>query len=289
MNSTPQNIQIIPWNKHYETEALELLKKYEETSLLLLENLKSFGPTLTEDSYSGNFKCLVKNGQVVAVFALTRVGNLIVQTDYNENYAEIIVNACLQENIPFHGVVGDWELVKPIWDYAKQKIPTLKENSGKKDILYSVNLEGIAPNNSEHKIKYLDAADYAAWDKLNQAFQLEQHLDQEEAPTIKHQRFIQEVTNQRWLGLFIDQQLVSTVAYIACVNKVGQVGGVYTLPAMRRKGLVRTLMLRLMYDGKVKKHLDRLILCTGEDNFRAIKLYESLGFKKIGYFGLLFG
>lgn len=195
----------------------------------------------------------------------------------------------IQKNIPFHGVVGEWSLAKSIWDCAKQKIPTLKENPCKKNILYSVNLEGITPNNSEHEIKYLDPSDYAAWDKLNQAFQLEQNLDQEEAEAVRHRRFIQEIANQYWLGLFIGQQLVSTVAYIACVNKMGQIGGVYTLPAMRRKGLVRALMLQLMYDGKVKKHLDRLILCTGEDNFRARNLYESLGFKKIGYFGLLFG
>jgi len=138
-----QNIQVILWNKHYETKALELLKKYEETSLLLLENLKSFGPTLTEDTYSGNFKCLIKDERVVAVFALTRVGNLIVQTDHNENYMDIIINACMQENLPFHGVVGDWILAKPLWDCARQKIPTLQEHAHKKAILYSANLNGV--------------------------------------------------------------------------------------------------------------------------------------------------
>ena len=289
MNTIAKNIKVIPWNKHYETQALEFLKRHEETSLLVLENLKTFGPTLTEDSYSGNFKCLIDDEQVVAVFALTRAGNLIVQTDRNEDYAEIIVNACLQEAITFHGVVGDWELAKSIWDCARQKIPTLKENPCKKAILYNVNLEGIEPNHSEHEIKYLTPPDYAAWNKLYQALQLEQHLDHDEAEKIRQRRFMHETARQYWLGLFIYNQLVSIVAYIACTNQTGQVGGVYTLPAMRRKGLVKTLMLQLMYDAKVKRNLDRMVLCTGEDNFRARQLYEGLGFKKIGYFGLLFG
>jgi len=41
----------------------QLLKKHKETSLMLLSNLKKYGSRLTGQLYSGNYKCLLKNGR----------------------------------------------------------------------------------------------------------------------------------------------------------------------------------------------------------------------------------
>lgn len=79
-------IQLIGLNETIEQQAYDLLNQYEETSLFLLSNLKTYGVKLTEDTYSADFKYLIKNGQVVAVFALTKRGSLIVQTDRASNY-----------------------------------------------------------------------------------------------------------------------------------------------------------------------------------------------------------
>ena len=101
MKGASQSIEIVPWSRPIEATALPLLYQYEETSLFLLSNLKTYGPALTSDTYSGNFKCLVKNGRVMAVFDLTKAGNLLVQTDRKDNYAEIIIDECRREPIVF--------------------------------------------------------------------------------------------------------------------------------------------------------------------------------------------
>ena len=110
-------IQVVNWNKQLEQQAYELLNKYEETSLFLLLNLKTYGPKLTEASYSADFKCLIKDGQVIAVFALTKVGNLLIQADRKADYSAIIVDECLKEPIPLRRIVGEWSLAKRILDY----------------------------------------------------------------------------------------------------------------------------------------------------------------------------
>jgi RimJ/RimL family protein N-acetyltransferase len=48
-------------------------------------------------------------------------------------------------------------------------------------------------------------------------------------------------------------------------------------------------MLVLLKDASLHLGLRKLILFTGEHNEAARRLYESIGFFKIGYFGLLFG
>lgn len=282
-------IQVIDWNKTLEPQACELLYKYEETSLFLLANLKMYGSKLTGDTYSGNFKCLVKNGKVVAVFALSKIGNLIMQTDRAENYSEFIFQTCLHEAIPLKGVVGDWELVKPIWDYAKKQLPQLKEKLCAKEILFRIMLDDFVRTDPAHNVRYLNAHDYHEWLPLIKAFSQEQNVDQGESDDDRRVRFLQEVQRESWFGLFLDKKLVSMAAFTANINQTSMVGSVYTLPEMRGKGFAKKIMQQLLLDGKSSKHLQKVVLFTGENNYPAISLYKSLGFIRIGYFGLLFG
>jgi hypothetical protein len=78
-------------------------------------------------------------------------------------------------------------------------------------------------------------------------------------------------------------------AFTAHVNNIGLIGGVYTIPEKRNLGFAKNLLYQLLLDGKINKHMGKIILFTGEDNIAAIKLYENLGFKQIGFFAQLFG
>ena len=70
MQTTFDNIEIRNWDNQLAEQATKLLIDHAETSLFLLANLQSYGPRLTEkDSYSGDFKCLVKNGMLLQSFA----------------------------------------------------------------------------------------------------------------------------------------------------------------------------------------------------------------------------
>ncbi|EKE01649.1 MAG: hypothetical protein ACD_21C00083G0007 [uncultured bacterium] len=290
MEFLSDKMEVVLLNKSLEKQTVEFLNKHEETSLFLLSNLKNYGATLTDDTYSGNFKCLLKNKEIVAVFALTRIGNLLVQTDHKADYSEVIVNACLKESVSFRGVISDWEIAKPIWECAKLRIPFFKENVCKKEILFKLSMGNLVNIESKHTIEYLKESNYAEWSALHRVLmsELKLNLDQEDAEA-ERKRFLQDTNNKNWLGLFVDGRLVSIAAYIARFGNTGQIGSIFTASDMRRRGLMKELIVQLLLDGKNNKKMEKVILFTDENNYAAIGLYEGLGFKRIGYFGLLFG
>jgi len=283
------SIKVFKWNEQIEKQAIELLNKYEETSLFLLSNLKTYGPDLNDNSYSADFKCLVKKEKVVVVFALTKIGNLIFQTDRSQDYSNIIIGECLKEFIPLKGIVADWDLAKHIWNYAKIHIPQLKETVHQKEVLFKLSLKNITIKKTKFDIRYLNDSDYHEWNRLHDMFLRERGLYQAEDEVLKHQRFLKDTKSQYLLGLFFDEKLISIAAFTAHVNNIGLIGGVYTLPEKRKLGFAKDLIYQLLLDGKINKHMEKIILFTGEDNFAAIKLYEDLDFKRVGFFALLFG
>jgi len=283
------SFEVVKWSNQVEKQAMALLNQYEDTSFFLLSNLNTYGPKLGEETYSADFKCLVKNKKVVAVFALTKIGNLLLQTDHLQDYSSLIVNECLKDSLQLKGVVADWGLAKPVWDYVKEQLFQLKETAYQKDILFKILLNDLPVQKSTFDICYLKADDYEAWNLLNNHFLHERGLYQAEDENLKHRRFIQDTEAKYLMGLFMHGKIISMAAYTAYVNKTGVIGGVYTLPEKRRQGYSQALIYQLLLDGKINKKMDKVILFTGEDNIPAVKLYEGLGFERIGYFGLLFG
>jgi predicted GNAT family acetyltransferase len=70
---------------------------------------------------------------------------------------------------------------------------------------------------------------------------------------------------------------------------LGQLGGVYTLPAFRKKGFAKSLISHLMGELQSLDKVHHLIIFTGEGNKAAKRLYESLGAHFVGHYALLFG
>jgi ribosomal protein S18 acetylase RimI-like enzyme len=64
-------------------------------------------------------------------------------------------------------------------------------------------------------------------------------------------------------------------------NRVGLIGVVAVIPTMRRRGIARAMMLRVMRWLKEHDH-DRAALAVTVENRAAYELYSSLGFKEIG-------
>jgi GNAT superfamily N-acetyltransferase len=78
----------------------------------------------------------------------------------------------------------------------------------------------------------------------------------------------------------------SMCAFNAAAGTVVQIGGVYTPPALRGRGLARAVvagaLLLAQADGA-----DRAVLFTGETNAAALKAYRALGFVDAGDYSLL--
>jgi ribosomal protein S18 acetylase RimI-like enzyme len=266
------------------------LESHVDTSLFLLSTLAALGPRLGHHLNSGNFRKIEENGEIVAVFCLTRRGNLLVQAGGRIDLAEQIFEACEGEPIEVRGVVGEWPMAEALWKLLRAD-PRFETSHNLKDVLYRLMLKDtVGPMPESPNVRLLDAADFTQWERLNTAYFAELSLPLQATLEQRRNDFIMRVRSGLWWGAFDDNyELVSIAALNATYGALGQVGGVYTRPCERRKGLSYAVMQMLITDCRHRLGFDKLVLFTGEDNTSARKLYESLGFEAAGAFGLLLG
>lgn len=266
------------------------LESHVDTSLFLLSTLAALGPRLGHHLNSGNFRLIEEEGQIVAVCCLTRRGNLLVQAGGRTDLAEQVFEACESETIEVRGVVGEWPMAEALWKLLRAD-PRFETTHNLKDILYRLMLNRKPGTRVESaNVRALDAGDFVQWERLNSAYFAELSLPLQATLEQRRTDFIVRIRSGLWWGAFDDcHELVSIAALNATYGSLGQVGGVYTRPAERRKGLSRAVMQLLIEDCAKRLHFEKLVLFTGEDNMPARKLYESLEFEPAGAFGVLLG
>jgi ribosomal protein S18 acetylase RimI-like enzyme len=71
--------------------------------------------------------------------------------------------------------------------------------------------------------------------------------------------------------------------WIDPVNRIGDFGPVGALPAYRRQGLTRAVLLEGLRRMQARG-MDRVCVSTGETNTPARRLYESVGFKIVNQY-----
>ena len=65
-----------------------------------------------------------------------------------------------------------------------------------------------------------------------------------------------------------------------------QVGGVYTPPALRRRGYAACVLAQSLLDARAEG-AERSILFTATENVPAQRCYEGLGYERLGDFGVV--
>jgi predicted GNAT family acetyltransferase len=272
------------------------LESHVDTSLFLLSTLSALGPRLGSHLNSGNFRLIEEQQKVVAVCCLTRRGNLLVQAGGRADLAEQIFEACETEPIEIRGVVGEWPTAEALWTLLRAD-PRFEPTHALKDVLYRLPLQAAttrallddAAAHGRH-VRTLEINDFVEWERLNSAYFAELSLPLQATLEQRRTDFVVRVRSGLWWGAFDDcYELVSVAALNATYGSMGQVGGVYTRPAERRRGFSRAVMQRLVEDCRSRLGFDKLVLFTGEDNTGARRLYESVGFEAAGAFGLLLG
>jgi len=277
------------------TEDLErvraFLEAHVETSLFLLSNLAIFGPRLTDHWNSGNYRLIEEAGRVVAVFCLTRRGNLLAQAGGRADLAEPIMEDCESETIEISGIAGEWPTAVALWELLRAD-PRFEPGLASRDVLYRLALPGRAATRrlpTGLVVRPLDAGDFEQWERLNTAYCAELNLPLPVVDAAHEAEFARRARARWWWGAFAGSQLAAIVGLNAAYGSVGQVGGVYARPADRKKGFARAAMELLVEEGRACHEFEKLILFTNEENHAARRLYESLDFEVAGAFGLLLG
>ena len=270
------------------------LESHVDTSLFLLSTLAALGPRLGSHLNSGNFRQIEEGGQVVAVFCLTRRGTLLVQAGGRTELAERIFEGIEAEHIEVRGIVGEWPTAEALWKLLRAD-PRFEPTHALKDVLFRLMLKesprpADGPPYESLTVRALDVGDFMQWEGLNSAYFAELSLPLQATLEQRRVDFMVRIRSGLWWGAFDDNyDLMSIAAINATYGSMGQVGGVYTRPADRRKGLAKAVMRLLIEDCRKRLRFEKLILFTGEDNTSARKLYESLDFQEAGGFALLLG
>jgi predicted GNAT family acetyltransferase len=267
------------------------LESHVDTSLFLLSTLSALGPRLGNHLNSGNFRVIEEHGKIVAVCCLTRRGNLLVQAAGRADLAEQIFEACEADAIEIRGIVGEWPTAEALWNLLRAD-PRFEPTHTLKDVLYRLMLKEApaTPIADSVAVRALDGNDFVEWEQLNRAYFAELSLPLQATLEQRRTDFLIRVRSGLCWGAFDENYELASIASLnASYGSMGQVGGVYTRPADRRRGLSKAVMRLLIDDCRVRLGFDKLVLFTGEDNFAACKLYESIGFDVAGAFGLLLG
>lgn len=272
------------------------LERHVDTSLFLLSTLSALGPRLGPHLNSGNFQLVEEGGSIVAVFCLTRRGNLLVQAGGRADLANAIFEVCAAESIETRGVVGEWPIAQALWELLRAD-PRFVPTHNLKDVLYRLRLRNAYPVRQDDSeapegisVQTLDEGDFEPWERLNTEYFEELRLPLQASLEQRRTDYLLRIRSGLWWGAFdVDHQLVSIAALNATYGALGQVGGVYTRPSHRKRQIGRAVMRLLIEDSRVRLGFNKLVLFTGESNAAARRLYESVGFQAAGAFGLLLG
>lgn len=271
-----------------QKQMIAFLKNHDDYTLFLLGNFENYGPSLGEAPYSGNYYLVRLDNEIIAVFCLTMSGSLLFQSIIREPIFETVLATCLEEKIPITGLVGDWEFCSVFWQFLKEKKIIQTEKFISKEILYQTNVSSRL-SILQSNVRLLEADDYTQWKPLRLDYLIEEGFPNNLTDKQMLELFIDKCNKKIIWGFFVNNQLVSIADLNAKAFDLGQLGGVYTAPKFRQKGYSKAVISKLLADLKTIHSINKLIIFTGEKNFPAQKLYESIGVKQIGHFALLFG
>jgi len=93
-------------------------------------------------------------------------------------------------------------------------------------------------------------------------------------------KYVELIGKQPIFGVFVNGELVSYAGSFIQLPEVWMIGGVYTYPEHRSKGYA-TLATSAVTE-EASKNAEAAALFVRPDNYSAIRVYEKIGYKKIG-------
>ncbi|MCK5883374.1 MAG: GNAT family N-acetyltransferase [Bacteriovoracaceae bacterium] len=280
-------MKIIYLDNKFLSEAFTYLNQHVEYSMFLLQNLSKIGPRKTGDHNSGDFNIVINEGKIVGIFVLAKRGNLLFSLDKEVIEMDILNYLYETEEIEITGVLGENSRSKFFWHLIKSKNDTLVETFTSNEILYRMNLADSCADVSGAMVYPLDK--FSTYTELSKSFYLEQGLEDISSDEQRLKTFEQRVCDGHIWCYKDREEIVSMCSLNAVYKDIAQVGGVFTPKRHRLKGFSKKCMKKLVYDCITKLNLSTIILFTGTENISAQKVYEGIGLKKIGSYGMYFG
>jgi len=255
-------IQRLSTSNQIEQQARVLLEKYEENCLFLSGNLYDHGTNLDRNKVnSGNYKCIISEDTIIAVFVLCVRGNILCQLDFEktdkneelrQKLLDLILDECIKEceteHLHIYGILCDFKTLQGL----KQRL----ENKGIWKNA-SISLEHLYTKNLDRNEKYEVIQLQHVKSRILEAQHFEQYLVlikqlQSDNDIVEHlnieqlrAEYLKKCQNGTIFGTVLtdtdakgNEILLSTASISGITeNKLGMVGGVVTDREKKGKGI----------------------------------------------------
>jgi ribosomal protein S18 acetylase RimI-like enzyme len=218
------------------------------------------------------------------------MGNLILQSP--PEHVAALTRAAQEAAVrPIRGIFGPRDQVRTAMEALRLKEDELQLDG--LDDLFSLRLGDLAVPEilsagkvRGRRIERRDLDQATAW---RIAYCVEALGAEETAELAEKSRGIVEGSYERgdtWV-LEDEGRLVACTSFNAAIAEAVQVGGVWTPPELRGRGYGRAVVAVSLLDAHAES-VEHALLFTAETNVPAIRAYESLGFRRIGDYRLVF-
>jgi predicted GNAT family acetyltransferase len=233
--------------------------------------------------FQGTYAAAFENGQMVGVVAHYWNHNLIFQTSaHHDALARAAISASGRQ---LKGLIGPANQVEQAWQALCLEGSALQMDE--QEQLYSLRLQDLieppALSSGQVHGRRIEPEDVDLVTEWRVAYAIET-LGDEYSSELEQQcrRSVENAleTGHTWI-LEREGERVACSSFNAAILEAVQVGGVWTPPALRRRGYGRCAVAASLLDARTNS-VEQAILFTGERNIPAQKAYRALGFRRIG-------
>jgi predicted GNAT family acetyltransferase len=275
-----------------DRDALEqFLERHADSSMFLRANSRNGGLVDQGERYQGTYAAAIEGDRIAAVAAHWWNGLVTVQTPVAG--PEVVRAAVRASGRAVSGINGPWAhavVAREALDLAAAPM-----RSESREVLYALGLDDLlVPEtlaSGRVRCRRPDASDMsmlATW-RATYRVELEGHPDGPELRAAARQD-VESLNAESRDFVLVDgddsRRLLAYSAFNAVLSDVVQVGGVFTPADLRRRGYARAVVAGSLIVARARA-VERAILFTGEVNVAARRAYETIGFRRVGDYGLL--
>ena len=258
--------------------ALEFLQRDPLINVYLISRL------IEERSLASTQIVVVRhNGAIVLVASLATnlvlAGDRSFSADITESAIALVADRIITRMLPVRAIISPADLVETLWTQLRTRLdpPTVVRMN---QPVYAVRRRLDFPD--------FELARYSTVRDLDQLIPAcaamhkeEVGIDPLERDAVGYRERIRElVDKKRSVVRIVEGVIAAKCEYSAVTNEAVQLMGVWTDPRYRRRGLAYELLREVC--GHLFRREKTVTLFVNDFNLPAIRLYESLGFQRIG-------
>jgi uncharacterized protein len=263
-----------------EPALLAFLHQYPESSLFLLANLQNDGLSDSDETDRAIYAAAVIDDTIQGIASLTNQGMILLQAPAGAAATvRQVVSNCGRK---IQGIAGPWQQVVDVGadlELAEFPVTTIGRES-----LFTLELSHLLiPDPLTHpgvECRLATVIDLDLITSWRLAFRTEVFGERLQPPLVDAARseLQQEIAKERLWLLSLDGVPIAMSAVNAQVSTWVQIGGVYTVPEYRNRGLARAVVAASLLAAQ-QRGIECAVLFTGEHNYPAQTAYQSLGFR----------